>query len=335
MEWPQDWALRGGRADWPQLAALGYAVGVYGAALAGLLSGDVIVQCVAALALAHSLVVAAYLIHECAHNTVFVSQAANRRLGALLSWGVGAGYGRYDDIRRKHLRHHSERADVIAYDYRALLQRHPALLRTVQIAEWAYIPAVDLLMHALVIVLPFTSPARRDRRARVLFQLALRGSLFAAMAWITPTAPLFYALAYLLFLHVLRFMDVHQHTYAVLTTLDDGTPAHAAGDRAYEHRNTYSNPLSPAHPALDWLTLNFGYHNAHHIHPTTPWHALPALHRARAAGEPARTLPFTALLKSYHRHRVARVLHGDPPDHRITDPEAFIGVLGVSFLTAH
>ncbi len=330
-----DWALRGGRADWPQLAALGYAVSVYAAAIGGLLSDTVLVRGFATLALAHSLVVAAYLIHECAHNTVFVSQAANRRLGAALSWLVGAGYGRYDDIRRKHLRHHSERADVIAYDYRALLQRHPALLRAVQAAEWAYIPAVDLLMHALVIVLPFTSPTRRDRRARVLINLVVRSGLFIGMAWIAPTAPLYYALAYLLFLHALRFMDVHQHTYAVLTTLDDGTPHSAAGDRAYEHRNTYSNPLSPAHPWLDRLMLNFGYHNAHHIHPSTPWHQLPALHRAQTATTADRVLPFSALLRSYHRHRVARVLNGDAPDHAIGAPQDFIGVLGVSFLTAH
>jgi fatty acid desaturase len=335
MEWPQDWALRGGRANWPQLAALSYALGMYAAALGGLLSGTLALQCVATLAMAHSLIVAAYLIHECAHNSVFVTQAANRRLGALLGWWVGAGYGRYDDIRRKHLRHHADRADVIAYDYRALLLRHPWLLRAVQAAEWAYIPAVDLLMHALVIVLPFTSPKRRDRRARVLVQLALRGSLFVGMAWITPTAPLFYALAYLLFLHALRFMDVHQHTYAVLTTLDDGTPAHVAGDRAYEQRNTYSNPLAPAHPWIDRLMLNFGYHNAHHLHPSTPWHQLPALHHAQATTTTAQVLPFSALLRSYHRHRVARVLNGDAPDHAIGAPQDFIGVLGVSFLTAH
>ncbi|TJY58377.1 fatty acid desaturase [Sinimarinibacterium sp. CAU 1509] len=330
-----DWALRGGRADWPQLAALGYALGVTAAAIGGLLSGTMLLQGIACLALAHSLVVAAYLIHECAHNSIFVSQAANRRLGAVLSWMVGASYGRYDDIRRKHLRHHSERADVIAYDYRALLLRHPGWLRAVQLAEWAYIPAVDLLMHALVIVLPFTSPKRRDRRTRVLVNLVVRGSLFVGMAWITPTAPLYYALAYLLFLHALRFMDVHQHTYAVLTTLDDGTPQRPAGDRAYEQRNTYSNPLAPTHPWIDRLMLNFGYHNAHHIHPSTPWHALPALHRAQPGSTPDHVLPFAALLRSYHRHRVARVLNGDAPDHAIGAPQDFIGVLGVSFLTAH
>lgn len=327
--------LRAGHGDWPHVAALTYALGAYAAGLAGLFADAIGLQCVAALLLAHGMVVAAYLVHECAHNTVFVSQAANRRLGAALAWLVGAGYGRYEDIRRKHLRHHADRADVIAYDHRALLLRHPRLLRAVQVAEWLYIPAVDLLMHALIIVLSFVLPERRDRRRRVLLQLALRGSAFAWIGWTAPAALLLYALAYLLFLHVLRFMDVHQHTYAVFTKLDTAAPIPSVGDRAYESRNTYSNPFSLQHPWLNALVLNFGYHNAHHIHPTTAWHALPALHRERCAGNAGHTLPFPALLRSYHRHRVARVLNDDPPDRPIGEPENFVGVLGVSFLVVH
>jgi hypothetical protein len=40
-------------------------------------------------------------------------------------------------------------------------------------------------------------------------------------------------------------------------------------------------------------------------------------------------------LRSYHRYRVARVLNGDPPGMDVGDGRDFVGVVGVSFLTAH
>ena len=86
----------------------------------------------------------------------------------------------------------------------------------------------------------------------------------------------------------------------------------------------------------DWLlTLNFGYHNAHHVHPTTPWYALPRLHRELYSESAAQVLPVSALLMAYALHRVARVLNADPADAPIPPAQRFIGVVDVSFLTAH
>jgi hypothetical protein len=203
---------------------------------------------------------------------------------------------------------------------------------------------------------------------RVLTVLALRTALFGLLAWVSPAALLGYALAYLLFLHVMRFMDVHQHTYEVWETLErPRRPADDRFDRDYEHRNTYSNLISARHPWLNLLVLNFGYHNAHHVRPTAPWYRLPRLHaelfgetasapnlaagrtseasrasdsargpRLRPAGaDRGQLLPFGRLLRAYHRYRVPRVLNGDPPGMDVGDGRDFIGVVGVSFLTAH
>lgn len=82
-------------------------------------------------------------------------------------------------------------------------------------------------------------------------------------------------------------------------------------------------------------TLNFGYHNAHHLRPTASWYELPALHRALCTDARVRVLPVGRLLRAYHRCRVARVMHGDPPDHPVTDAGGSVGVVGVSFVTAH
>jgi fatty acid desaturase len=131
-------------------------------------------------------------------------------------------------------------------------------------------------------------------------------------------------------------MDVHQHTYTMRHSLEaPPEPPGPGRDRHYEQRNTYSNLISRRWPWLNLLTLNFGYHNAHHERPTAPWYALPRLHEALHGTEGAGGPSFGALLHSYHRHRVARVLNADPPDLDVGDGRDFVGVLGVSFLTAH
>jgi fatty acid desaturase len=327
--------MRDPQRGWLHLLAIVYALTGYGSGLALMLFQPLPIGLLGSLLLAHGLVIGAYLVHECTHNTLFTDNRHNQWLGGFLGWLAGAGYGDYRDIRRKHMRHHVDRADVIAYDYRALLQRQPILRRVIEALEWAYIPAVDLLMHGLVLLLPFKLPARHHRRGRVVVQLLIRGVLFAAMAWFNPIALLCYLLGYLLFLHVIRFMDVHQHTYSVVLALDRREPRKGkAGDRAFEQRNTYSN-LCLRHPWVNLLTLNFGYHNAHHLKPNLPWYELPRLHREAFANEEAHALPLRALLGSYHRYRVERVLHGDDPDTPVGDGGAFVGVLGVSFITAH
>jgi len=336
LMWGLQMMMRQTAGAWRHWLALGYGLAGYGGAL--LLMGTPVwgFNLLGVVLLAHTLVISAYLVHECTHNTIFANHQWNATLGELLDWLAGASYGSYNDIRRKHLRHHADRADVIAFDYRAWLVCHPLLLKLVQVLEWAYIPAVDLLMHALVIVLPFIRESRHKQRRRVVFTLLSRLLFFTALAIYAPRILLIYPFAYLLFLHVMRLMDVHQHTYAVVTSLDNKTATHGkAYDRAFEDRNTYSNVISLRYPWLNLLMLNFGYHNAHHVRPTAPWYQLPKLHQRYFGDDHSKLLPFTKLLHSYHRHRVVRVLNGDAPDSLITGDAPMIGVVGVSFLTAH
>jgi len=284
------------------------------------------------LAVAHALVIASYFIHECAHGAVFMDAKHNAVLGRALLWINGASYGDYEAIKHKHMRHHFDRADVIAVDYRELLQRHPLLRSAILALERIYIPAVDCLMHALVIVLPFIDERYRAQRKRVLISLIVRGALLIALLIYSWQAFIGYLVAYCLFEIVLRIMDMHQHTFEVFINLDQPRDA-VKFDREYEQRNTYSNPLGHGVIA-NLLVLNFGFHNAHHEKPSAPWYRLPAIDSE--LGYVEQEFNFLDVLHSYQKYHVARVLnidHGDPP-HKATDGIGFVGVLGVSFLTA-
>lgn len=322
---------------WPNPLALTYILVGYVSGWALFYIDNLPVNLLGILLLAHSMVIAAYLIHECAHNTIFAKNAHNARLGRVLMWFTGACYGTYEEIRHKHFRHHVDKADVVAFDYRARLAAYPRLMRVLKALEWWYIPAVEILMHLLVLILPFTMANRRHKRKLVLGVLLIRTGVFVLLAAFKPLVLVMYAVAYMLFLTVMRFMDVHQHTYEIFETLDRPRgPEAKQFDHAYEQRNTFSNMISLRHPWLNLLVLNFGYHNAHHEKPTTPWYRLPKLHRDLFGDDTGQVFPFVNLLKSYHQYRVPRILNADEGDIAgLERGRRFVGVDGVSFLTAH
>lgn len=287
---------------------------------------------------AHSLMISAYLVHECAHGSVYHSVWANNLLGSALCWLNGACYAGFESLKQKHIRHHADRLDVVTFDYRATLRRAPSWLRRfVLTLEWAYIPAVEILMRGLVITLPFRHAARRRERPRVLARLGLRLLALAGLTYVSPQAMLLYVLAYLLCLQGLRFMDAYQHTYEVYPLLDGlRPPPDQLRDAHYEYEHTYSNLLSVRWPWLNLLVLNFCYHNAHHARPDVPWYRLPRLHSELYGADQSQLLPASLLWRSYHRDRVRRVMAEDYGEVRRTPAqvEGFIGAVGVSFLTA-
>ena len=295
--------------------ALLYAVAGYMTGFAGLFHESWAVNAAATLLLAHAMVVAAYLIHECAHNLVFRRSRHNAALGRAMSWLCGAAYGTYDDIRYKHFRHHVDNDDVVWFEYEKFFERHPLVLRLVRALEWFYVPAHDLVMHFVMVFTSFIIPERRAQRRRNVTVILVRGGVFLALLLLAPKAALLYAVAYLLMMHVLRFMDMLQHDYPYNPTLFEYARSPHKGDSEWEQEHTFSNPVSLRFPRLNWLTLNFGYHNAHHSDMNVPWYRLPELHRELTGNDPARVIPFGAQLKLYHRNRVLRVCNPQPEDY--------------------
>lgn len=324
-------------AFWSNISVIAYTIITYSGGLVLMLTNYYGLNILGVLIFAHAMIIAAYLVHECAHNSLFKKVRYHRWLAEVLLWICGSSYSNYLDIRHKHVRHHTDRADIVSFDYRTKILKYPKLLKLIQILEWMYIPAMEIVMHALVIILPFVKSNKGHLRLRVIIVLVMRVLFFIYLASYSLSILILYPISYMLFLVVMRFMDIHQHTYDLYETLDLKRGEEAKNyDREFEKINTFSNLLSSKHPWMNLLVLNFSYHNAHHEQPGQPWYMLPKLHNDLYGTDKTQILSFSDLVKSYHKFRVQRILNADPinlPVKKLKDD--FIGVDGVSFLTAH
>ncbi len=285
---------------------------------------------------AHSMVLAAYLVHESAHQNLFAFPSANTAAGEAMSFIAGSSYATFERIRHLHIRHHIDRADITCFDFKGLMLRHPMLRRIMELLEWCYIPAVEILMHLQVVWRPVLSRSQRRHLARSMAMLAVRGALLGLLGLWSLKALGLYFIAYGLMLHVLNFFDAFHHTFVqFFVEAHQPVPDHDR-DRAYEQENTYSNLLSVRFSWLDVLILNFGYHNAHHQRASLPWFRLPRYHRSLYGNGTPAVLPLSELLHSWHRNRVRRILSdgsGSGPGQSKSRGDTFVGAHGVSFLT--
>src|SRR5271167_1938256 len=143
-------SLRRSLDSWPNWLAIAYTLLGWTAGVWLLTRNEIILDILGVLLTAHALICSAYLIHDCAHHAVFSTASGNDRLGAVMSWINGACLADYGRLKKKHLRHHSDRLDVVTFDYRAALHRAPAWVRRIILAlEWAYVPTVEILMRGM------------------------------------------------------------------------------------------------------------------------------------------------------------------------------------------
>lgn len=322
----------------PNVLALSYTILGYMAGVAMLLAQAWWANVLGTLLVAHTLVYSAYFIHELAHGAIFKTAEANSRWGVFMSWVNGSCYAPFADLRRKHMRHHVDRADVVTFDFKQFLRNSPPWFRGLVLAlEWLYVPAVEFIMRGYVMWLPFASKDRADARRHIVAVLLIRVAAFAVLGYFSLKALVLYCLAYMLFVTVLRFADAYQHTYDAFAILSAGEiPDDKVRDRQYEQQNTYSNLVSVKRPWLNLLLLNFSYHNAHHERPVAPWYRLPAMHKELYGDSYEQVIPMSKLLAGFHKYRVKRVLSEDygavtTGPHKA---DGFYGAVGVSFLTA-
>ena len=275
------------------------------------------------LLLAHGLIIGAYLIHECAHNTLFRSNGHNALLGSMLGWLCGSCYGTQEDIRYKHFRHHVDNVEVFWFDYEAFFRNHPRIYKLTILCEWFYIPAHDIIMHTLMVFSSFVIPQRRSQRRRNLMVILVRASLLVLLAVWFPMALLGYIISYMIMIITLRFVDGLEHDYPYHLRLYSEEVSEHKGDLIWEQEHTFSPMISWRYPFLNLLVLNFGYHNAHHARPTTPWYELPALHKKLFGDSSENIIKLWPQLVMYHRYRTYRIFH-DAPGLEVVSGKAFL-----------
>lgn len=328
----------------PNVLAISFVIIGYAIGIACLLSPAWWFNVLGVLLTAQTLIISAYLLHEFSHYSIFKTPHLNKRWGTIMSWINGSCYSTFEEVRNKHMHHHVDRADVVSFDIKQYVMHMPKPFKAVvKFLEWAYVPATEILMHVLVITLPFTTPRWHHKRSRKAIVLLVRGLMFAVLAYYSLKAIFLYILAYCLMLTALRFADAYQHTYDAFIVSDAGDKEDkfkADGklrDDVYEQANTFSNLVSVHYPVLNLLFLNFPYHNAHHERPIEPWYKLPELHeRLYGKVDAAKpVIPMLQLLKSFHRHRLTRLESDDygTLEFKPGGADHFIGAVGVSFLT--
>jgi fatty acid desaturase len=269
-----------------------------------------LLNAIGVLLCAHAMVLAAYLIHEAAHQTLFAQRAANTAVGEFMNFIAGSSYASFERIRHMHIRHHMDRADLTCFDFKGLLERRAALRRVLEVMEWCYLPATETLLHLQVVWRPFFVPGQRRHRRRAAAMLVLRLVLLVVLGLWSGRALLLYFLALALQLQVLNFFDAFHHSFEQYFVEAEQPVPMQGRDRAYEQANTYSNLISSRHPWLNVLILNFGYHNAHHQRASVPWYRLPAWHRSLYGEASGAVMPLAALFRTWHRNRVHGAVHG-------------------------
>ncbi|MEO1351042.1 MAG: fatty acid desaturase [Cyanobacteria bacterium J06635_15] len=311
-------------------AAIAYALLSYLTGLTLILQSSIWLNLPGVLLLTHSLVYSAYLSHEFMHGSIFPGRRWNVIWGTVMLWLNGGCYGSFDQLAVQHIAHHVNRVDFSGFNLVETIQSLPKPVCWVILGlEWLYFPVISVWLQWRGALKTWRNP---DQRLRVAATLVIRVGLFALMGMFAPKALVFYFIAYVSMLNLLRWMDAFQHTYEVFPA---GMPV---PERSHEHEqaNTFSTLLSPRYRWLNLLMLNFGYHNAHHEVMKCPWHSLPALDRTLFKGDEVHYIPLSQLIGNYHRFRIKRIFLGQgqaADEMRHPTPDLFYGAVGVSFLT--
>lgn len=256
-----------------------------------------------------------YLSHDCAHNSVFRSKRVNTFLGECLSALNGLSYFSFEEYRKDHNRHHSEKIDLAGFDSGRFFKRNPRLFEVVVLSEKLYLPSCYYVIKASNVYDAIAGGGRRSA-GRAIASSFFYGAIFTFFVWISTKLIFAWLASSIVRIHVVRFVDCFQHSYQQVDPNTDGL----GNDKLYEIQNTFSVPVARKLPFLNLFILNFGYHTAHHCFPTCPWYMLPTLEKLiveklKLQGEVVslreRNYTFVQFLGAYHRNHLSRIVSED------------------------
>jgi fatty acid desaturase len=310
---------------------IAYIITIYASGIALLILQPWQFNLLSVILLVHALILSTIFTHELIHGNIFKTRSLNAFWGMVMTHLNGACYATWDELVEHHFNHHLHHADFIEFDISTHFeQMHPWLRRVYMALEWLYFPALEFELRWRIILAPFTNPKKRHLIGRTIAFLIYRTIAFGILAWFSIKAVVLYALAYISFVNVIRFVDAFHHTYDYVIVGQDFPKR----DRIYEQEHTFSNLISVRYPWLNLLFLNFGYHNAHHHNMSCPWYELPALHHKLYQKSGGGLLPLPHLIRNYHQFRLNRLL-SDQGDFQLDNQSthAFTGGVAVSLLT--
>ncbi|GIS02113.1 MAG: hypothetical protein CM15mP103_06640 [Gammaproteobacteria bacterium] len=109
------------------------------------------------LLLGHGMIIAAYMIHECAHNTVFTVNRHNNQLAGWLGWISRILLARWRTSAPSTSGITSRMTTWCGLITR-VFQKHPLVYRITIFLEWCFIPAHCILMHTIMVFTAFIIP---------------------------------------------------------------------------------------------------------------------------------------------------------------------------------
>lgn len=308
---------------------LGFSFGMYCITRGGLavpLSGSILLM--------HTTTCSALLTHELMHHTMFKEVKLNDALARVLMIISGGCYFPYSGLKQQHLKHHRVKVGYDGFSITRWVTSLPIGWQKLIVAmEYVYFPALSIISRIRSLSMPFFVPEQKALRARIAGVFALRMICYA-IAWrISPYSLLWLLLGWIGMLQLLRVYDCFHHTFDVLAP---GTPAPQL-DRDYEQSNTYSSLISKRITTLNWIFLNYGYHNAHHARPAVHWLDLPRVHRTLGPEVDSHCILFGELVKWFHKHRIRRIYNGigSPRivDGKLAMDEYWGVIMNISFIT--
>lgn len=317
--------------------AITYILSSYGFSLFCITTDILLLNILGVFLLAHSLMWAAYLVHELFHNNIFSSSNLNTVLGEILLFAIGSCYSRFQDLAHHHITHHIKRVDLSPFcplSIKDFLQSLPKpILKIIVFLELLCFPAVNLILRWTIALSPILGQNRRNERVVNILLLIIRGSLFTALAIYSLRAIVLYFIAYVCFLNITQFLECFQHTFPVFR-INEEIPNYS---REHEEANTYTLVASQHWRWLDLLVFfNHNYHNAHHRLMTCPWYLLSKMNTELYPSDYSQYIPVSKLLVNYFHptYRLRRLFEEQEIVKNENDLgcKNFVGATGFSFL---
>ncbi len=205
--------------------------------------------------------------HECGHGTAFRSAWANDAIYHLASFNLWRGPTVW---RWSHYRHHTDTI-IVGRDAEIVFQRPPSVPRA--LFAYTHLQGGPLMFWRLVRhafghidadaanFVPENEHRRVIWESRIIVGIVAGVAASSLVAWsIVPL--MFVGLPTIYGAWLVVFFGITQHAGMRENVLD----------HRYSTRSVYMNPV------FRFLYLNMNYHVEHHVMPSVPYRALPALH---------------------------------------------------------